>query len=209
LRVCSRPLVLYSGILAILAVACPALAHPHVWVTMRIEIVYDAGGSVSALRHIWKFDEIFSTFATSGLGAKDGRLRREQLVPLAERYVSSLKPYDFFTYVGAAGRSASLGGPSDYWLEYEDGLLSLHMSLPLTSPVKAGTLDVAIYDPTYFVDLSFMQDRPVTLVDAPAKCTVELKSPSRPKVDESFFASLAADSNWAAQLASAVSVRCP
>lgn len=210
MRTRSHLLVLCFALLAILLPADrPATAHPHVWVTMKVEIVYGANGSVTALRHIWKFDEVFSTFATYGL-TKDGRLSQEQLAPLAARYLASLKPYGFFSHARADGQRAAFSDPFDYRLEFEDGVLSLHMNLPLASPVSARKLQIAIYDPTYFVDLSFMKDDEVVLVNAPAICTIELKSPSRPKaVDESFFTSLGAESDWAAQFANAIAVHCP
>ena len=50
------------AVLALLA--SEARAHPHVWVTVRSEIVYAPDGSATAVRHRWTFDEMFSTFAT-------------------------------------------------------------------------------------------------------------------------------------------------
>ncbi len=130
-----------------------ATAHPHVWATMRIELVYDPGGFVTGLRHSWQFDEMFSAFATSGLEPRDGVLPGTRLAPLAERYVSSLKPYGYFTRLIANGATASFDDPTVYRLEYENGVLTLHFTLPLKAPLKAMSLELKVYDPVYFVDL--------------------------------------------------------
>ena len=62
-----------------------AQAHPHVWVTMKSELVYGADGSATGVRHAWTFDDMFSTFATQGLESKEkGKFTREELAPLAE-----------------------------------------------------------------------------------------------------------------------------
>ena len=57
--------------LAALIIAAPAQAHPHVWVTMRTELVYAPDGTITGIRHAWSFDDMFSTFATQGLESKE------------------------------------------------------------------------------------------------------------------------------------------
>ena len=48
-------------------VASAARAHPHVYVTMKSEIVYDGEGRMTGIRHHWTFDDMFSSYATQGL----------------------------------------------------------------------------------------------------------------------------------------------
>jgi len=197
-------------LLGLAADARSAMAHPHVWATMRIELVYDPGGFVTGLRHSWQFDEMFSAFATSGLEARDGVLSSTRLAPLAERYVSSLKPYGYFTRLIANGATASFDDPAVYRLEHENGVLTLHFTLPLKAPIKAMSLELKVYDPVYFVDLSLTERDSVRLVDAPASCRFSIVDGGRPKaVDESFFNALSAQSDWAAAFATTVEVSCP
>ena len=40
-----------------------ASAHPHVWVQVTSQIVYDSEGKAAAVRHAWKFDDMYSAFA--------------------------------------------------------------------------------------------------------------------------------------------------
>jgi len=49
------------------ACSISAHAHPHIWITMRTEVVYAPDGRTTGLRHTWAFDDMFSTFATQGL----------------------------------------------------------------------------------------------------------------------------------------------
>ena len=65
-----------------------AQAHPHVWVTMRSEIVYTPDGTVTGVRHAWTFDDMFSAYALQGIETKaKGVFTREELAPLAEENV--------------------------------------------------------------------------------------------------------------------------
>ena len=57
-----------------------ASAHPHVWVTMRSELVYGPDGTITGIRHAWTFDDMFSAFATQGIDSKQrGVFSREEL----------------------------------------------------------------------------------------------------------------------------------
>ena len=91
--------------------------------------------------------------------------------------VESLKEYDYFTIAHANGKKAELNPPVDYWLEFTDGLLTLHFTLPFKTPVKAQSLEVEMYDPTWFVDFAFAEKDPARLVGAPAACKLSVKRP--------------------------------
>jgi ABC-type uncharacterized transport system substrate-binding protein len=199
-----------------LFIAPAAQAHPHVWVTMKSELVYGPDGSVTGVRHAWTFDDMFSTFATQGMESKEkGKFTREELAPLAKVNVESLKEYDYFTIARANGKKAELEPPADYWLDFTDGLLTLHFTLPFKTPAKAQSLDVEMYDPSWFVDFSFAEKDPVKLVGAPANCQLAVQRPgeaqtaSKGQPGEAFFNNLGAASNYGAQFANKIAVRCP
>src|SRR5499427_1516055 len=104
----------FAFVLAALALlaAAPADAHPHVWVTMKSEIVYAADGTATGIRHAWTFDDMFSTYATQGLESKEkGKFTREELAPLAQVNVDSLKEFDYFTFATADGKKVDLADP--------------------------------------------------------------------------------------------------
>ena len=164
--------------LTMLAFAAPARAHPHVWVTMHTELVYALDGSITGVRHHWAFDDMFSAFATQGMEAKEkGKFTREELAPLAKVNVESLKEYDYFTYATADGKKAELTEPApDYWLDFNDSILTLNFTLPFKTPIKAKELKVEVYDPTIFVDFEWAKKEPVHLVGAP-HCKADVVMP--------------------------------
>jgi len=194
----------------------PGYAHPHVWVSAKSEVVYGSDGSVTGVRHAWTFDDMFSTFALQGIQSKQkGVFTREDLAPLAEVNITSLKEFDYFTHAKADGKKAAFTDPVDYWLDYQDNVLTLHFTLPLKVPVKARTLALEIYDPTFFVDFSFADKEPVALAGAPANCKVNVQRPAaaapaaNQQLGEAFFNALTSNSNYGAQFANAAMVMCP
>jgi ABC-type uncharacterized transport system substrate-binding protein len=156
-----------------------ALAHPHVWVKVASEIIYDADGSIKGIRHAWTFDEMFSTYALQGIGPKAGGVyTREELAPLAHTNVESLKESDYFTFVEADGKDQGLADPIDYYFEYKDVALVLHFILPVETPFKTKQFALQIFDPDYFIEFSLQEAEPIRLVGAPAACAMTIHSPT-------------------------------
>lgn len=193
-----------------------ASAHPHVWVTVKSELVYAPDGALAAVRHHWTFDEMFSTFATQGLDTNnDGKFSREELQGLAEVNVSSLKEFTYFTHARADGKKFALADPKDHWLEHKDGALTLNFTLPVQTPLKAKTVEIDVFDGTYFVDFSLAKGEAVSLVSAPAQCKLAVSKPgsetptaSQP-LSESYFNNLDPNANFGARFANKIAVNCP
>jgi ABC-type uncharacterized transport system substrate-binding protein len=205
-------LLLLAAALALGAGA--AQAHPHVWITSASELIYDADGALTGVRHAWTFDDMFSTYAVQGLEAKTkGAYSREELASLAQTNVESLKEFAYFTFAKADGKKAKFQEPVDYYLEYRDGLLTLFFTLPLKIPVKAKELSLEVFDPSFFIDFKLADKDPIKLVGAPAACRMTLQRPNdgaanAQKLDEQTFVG-GDNSNYGAMFANKILVECP
>ncbi len=174
---------LLFGLLALifvgLAAPSPAAAHPHVWITTKSQILYAPDGSVSGVRHAWTFDDMFSTYAVQGIEPKvRGSYSREELAPLAQTNVESLKEFGFFTFAKADGSKQRFLEPVDYFLDYKDSLLTLHFTLPAKTPFKARQLVLEVFDRAFFIDFKYADKDPVTLSGAPADCKLQFQRPN-------------------------------
>ena len=207
--------------LATLSIIAPAQAHPHVWVTMRTDLVYAPDGRITGIRHAWSFDDMFSTFAVQGLESKEkGKFTREELAPLAKVNVESLKDFDYFTFVhfeGEDDKMLPLKPPIDYWIDYDKNVLTLHFTLPLEKPVDTHgkPVQVDVYDPSFFVAFGFATEKPVTLAGRDTKgCTADITLPDpetaadTKALTESFFSQLGPNSNFGSQFAQTATIKC-
>ncbi len=203
--------------LLILAFGEAAEAHPHVWVTARTEVIFDQSGLIKAVRNAWVFDEMYSAFATEGLGKNGKPPTPEELAPLAKTNIESLAEFDDFTYAKEAGAKAAFGEPTDYTLEErEDKLVVLRFTLPLKAPARASkAFSLQIYDPTYFVAFSLDKTDAVTLVNAPKGCSANvlganpLQAAETKKLSEAFFSGLSPGSDFGVKLADRIIIACP
>ena len=208
--------ILLTVIFASLVAAAPASAHPHVWVTIKTDIIFDKDGVATGVRHTWSFDDAFSVYATQGIAQKTkGTFSREELAPLAEENVTALKEYKYYTVARADGKRLRepFADGTDYWLDYKDEILTLHYTLPFKTPVKAKDLIVEVYDPEFFTYLAFAEKEPAKLTNAPANCSFTVANPgegqfpSSQRLDRSFQAS-EANAGSGAKFASKVLVKC-
>jgi len=205
-------LLLLAGAFAIGASA--AQAHPHVWITAKSELLYAPDGTITGVRHAWTFDDMFSTYALQGLETKTkGVYSREELAPLAQTNVESLKEFGFFTFAKADGRKQKFIEPVDYFLEYKEDALTLHFTLPLKAPVSAKQLALEVFDPSYFIDFKFEDKDPIKLVGAPAACQMKFQRPNdgtaaAQKLNENNFMN-GDNSNYGAMFANKIMVECP
>jgi ABC-type uncharacterized transport system substrate-binding protein len=206
--------VLASGVLMLGCVS--AVAHPHVWITMRSDVIVTPDGKVTAIRQHWTFDDMFSAFALQGLEhTEQGKFTREELQPLAKVNVESLKEYEYFTLATADGKKVEMNEPtSDYWLDYADSVLTLNFTLPLKIPVKAKELKFDIYDPTIFIDFEFAKNDPAKLIGAP-QCKMDVVYPREMTYAEGkALSNIPADQPnvtmaWGANFANKLLVHCP
>lgn len=210
-----KTLLALSVLLGLTAFATPqAQAHPHVWITGNSELVYAADGSITGIRHAWTFDDMFTTYALQGIETKTkGEYSREQLAPLAQVNVESLKEFAYFTFAKADGKKEKFEEPKDYYLEYKDSALTLHFTLPLKAPAKPKQLALEVYDPSYFIDFSFADKDPIKLVGAPAACQMKFERPNEAsanakRLSENNFMN-GDNSNYGAMYANKITVECP
>lgn len=201
----------------LLAAASPGLAHPHVWVVAKAELVYGPGGRIVAVRNHWTFDDAYSAFAVEGLDKNgDGKTTPDELVDLARTNIESLADFGYFTMVKANGTKQAFAEPRAESMSYENGQLTLNFELPLKVPVANSRLVVfEVYDPTFFVDFQTAEGEAVTLDGAPKGCALTITRPKPLPVagdktlSEDFFQTLSAASTFGAQFSSRALVACP
>jgi len=204
-----------AAVIFLLPVA--ARAHPHVWITAKSDLLYAPDGTVTGMRHAWTFDEMFAAYALQGLPHKTkGVYTREELASLAQTNVDSLKEYAYFTYAKAgmtgSQKKEKFGDPVDYYLDYTNGNLTLHFTLPFKTPVKTKHLQVEVFDPSFFIDFQMADKDPIHLMGAPAGCKFSFVRPSdgtTPQTmnDATFLAGN--NANYGAMFANKITVECP
>lgn len=216
-----RRLALLVGLAAGILAAAPALAHPHVWITARAELVFDPEGRVAGVRHAWTFDEAYSAYATQGVPrAGDGTIAPEALADLAAENAKNIEEFGYFTRLKVSGRQQAFEAPREPRMVFAKGQATLGFLLPLKAPAAPGRGAVAleVYDPTFFVAFALADDADAArLAGAPKGCTASVTRSKSPEgaaqggqpLSEAFFSALSAASTYGAQFSNRILVACP
>ena len=216
----SRFILMLAIVGALLRATQRASAHPHVWVTMHTELVYAAGRLGHGRTPHLDIRRYVLGLCDDGISLRRTGLSRRTLQPLAKVNVDSLKDFDYFTYAKVDGqrvKDAFAEPADDYWLDYDakTTLLTLHFTLPFKTPVKAKkSLQIEVYDPTFFVDFAMAKDDPVKLAGAPAQCKVatekppDLYFPTTLRLDQALVTS-EANIGMGASFSNKITVTCP
>ena len=203
--------------LALAGLAAPALAHPHVWVTAKAEIVYAEDGHVAGVRHVWTFDPAYTAYVTQGLDRNgDGKLTPDELQELAKVNAESLVDFDYFTVLKVNGLKQAFEAPRDYGMTMDKDQVTLSLVLPLKGPAKGKTVSLEVYDPTFFVSFGLAEgEDAVRLAGAPKGCAATVTRPKpldgaqQQKLSETFFEALTSASNYGSNFANRAIVACP
>lgn len=116
-----RPLTfLLTLITGLITAETSVMAHPHVWVAVQSEVVFGNDGRIVGVRHSWEFDEMYSAFATQGLGKNGAPPTKEELAPLAKTNIESLAEFDYFTFAKQNNEKPAFKPPQDVTLEVNE-----------------------------------------------------------------------------------------
>lgn len=163
------------GALGAMVATGPAMAHPHVWVVSKSRVLVDSD-AVAAIEQVWTFDEFYSTMAVQGLDTNnDGQYSKAELAELAKINMEGLKEFGYFTEGRAGEAKLAFATPTNAFLDYTGGILTLHFKLPLAAPAKVTDFTFATYDPSFFIAFEAAKEDAVTLAGAPASCGIELR----------------------------------
>ena len=169
--------------LAALCAANPARVHPHVFAEARLDVAVTPEGTVEALRHLWRFDDLFSSTVLVEFDKnQDLELNDAELQEIAGTVFASIAEFDYFQLVTANGKDVTMLPPESLMANYQDDqLIILFESKPKETLPLAGKLGFGVYDPTFYTAIDFMEDENMAVENMPESCT---RAVIRPDPDE-------------------------
>jgi ABC-type uncharacterized transport system substrate-binding protein len=165
--------------MAALAAACliasagPALVHPHVFAEARLDVIVNPDHTVKALRHLWRFDDVFSSTVLMEFDKNaDLKLDDAELEDVANTVHESLAEYNYFQVVTDNGKDVPMKPPPKLIANYDNNQLIIAFESEPTAPLKlSGQLDFGIYDPTFYTAIDFTEDDKMAVDTLPTGCS--------------------------------------
>lgn len=197
--------------------AAPAAAHPHAWIDIAVQVLFDKDGRISGLREIWLFDEYYTAFAMEEFVGKKKRVPTQADVDVfVRRAVGNLKEYAYFTEVRSGDAPVALGTVTKVSGELRLSRLVMTFVVPLQAPfdVSEAPLTYAVFDPSYYIEMLHIEnENAIRLDNAPKGCRFHKAKPN--PTFEAYSLAAAADTtaepseSLGALFAERVTIECP
>jgi ABC-type uncharacterized transport system substrate-binding protein len=172
--------------------AGPALAHPHVWIDTKIEVILNDRNEATGVRVSWTYDDLYSLYVVGDMGLDpdwDGKLTPEEEARLSGFDMKWDPEFPGDTYVLQGEAPLALSRPKDWTAGYADGkITSTHLrSFDAPVPIGDTPLIVQVYDPGYYVAYAIPFDPVVT---GGTGCTAQIFQPDIDEAEEQLLAAL-------------------
>jgi ABC-type uncharacterized transport system substrate-binding protein len=183
MRTATTALGSFLGLSALLASTVPASVHPHVFAEARLDVVVNPDQTVKSLRHLWRFDALFSSTVLVEFDKNsDLKLDDAELQDVSKTVHDSLAEYNYFQLVSVDGKDVAMKPPAALMANYENNqLIILFESEPKEPLALKGKVDFGIYDPTFYTAIDYTEDENMAVKDLPASCA---RTVIRPDPDE-------------------------
>lgn len=182
--------------LALLSFAPTLQAHPHSWVEMKTHIEGE-NGMITGLSMEWSFDAMTSMYMLDGEDVSPEK-EVETFKNLAASVIENMMYEHYFTYFYDGEEPIKYQVAEHSKFKRDKAKMVLTFALPLSKPkpVTRDSLRVLIFDPSYFVDMSWISNGDVTLSPALARqCQLEIIEPNPTPEQMSYAMSLPADAD--------------
>ena len=147
-----------------------ASPHPHVFIDNTVTIVFDRKG-MAGIKATWIFDEMFSELIIHDYDTdQDGAFSANEEGRIKTEVFLNLKNYHYFIYINIAGKAFNVQYVKDFSAHLDSSGVRYTFFVPChiaaTSAYKE--VKIAMYDSTYYVDISLMDKPPVRFEDGDA-----------------------------------------
>jgi ABC-type uncharacterized transport system substrate-binding protein len=164
---------------SLLGLTGAAGAHPHVFAEARLEVAVAPDGNVEIMRHVWRFDDVFSSTVLLEFDADtDNLLEDPELEEVASVVTDSLAEFNYFQTILVGGKSIDVEPVKDMKALFQDGQLILFFTTHPVKPVNIkSSPSFGVYDPTFYTAIDFTDDSQMVLEGAPANCSHKMVVP--------------------------------
>src|SRR5690349_16891571 len=108
------------------------MAHPHIFIDAKAQLLFDSEGRFTGIRHEWMFDEAFSAWSIQGLDTNnDGVTTTEEMQELADEHLKGLSEYSFYTFAGEEATDLVFANGHNATLTYENERTTLRFEVEL------------------------------------------------------------------------------
>ena len=148
----------------LLSTFATAYAHPHMFIDTKLEVRL-SGDRLAGLEITWFFDPMFTASIVNDWDENgNGSFSSSEVELVYENAFSNLADFNYFTYVSTGNTTRSPSAVEEFTVFMDGQTLVYRFFTPFDIVLCDGIFSVAIYDHTYYCDILYCSDSPITLV---------------------------------------------
>ena len=155
-------------------------AHPHVFIEANMELVINDKNQFTELRHVWRFDELFSSTLIFDFDADaSGDLDENEIKEIMTTIQKSIAEYDFYTALRSGKDVINFYEPEKLNAYMEDGQMVMFFSIEPENPhdFSKAPLRISASDTSYYVAFEFAEKN-IILKENSETCKTKVTVPN-------------------------------
>ncbi|SEI66635.1 ABC-type uncharacterized transport system, substrate-binding protein [Allopseudospirillum japonicum] len=194
-----------------------AHAHPHAWIDLRVQVLFNQEKQIVGLRQAWQLDPMYSLMVLEDMQAHASEQASldAQLDTFGAQMIQNLAAYQYFSVIYVQGQRINTRPVQDFSIRHVNGRVELMFELLLdqASDFSSG-LEYRIYDPTYYIEMLHTEEAPaLSLQNPPIDCQTNIISanPTQEEIDRAaaLDRTQEAPDNLGVIFAETAVIRCP
>lgn len=175
-----RTKILLSSLALLLGSTLLPNAHPHVFIEANMELVINDKNQFTELRHVWRFDELFSSTLIFDFDAdSSGDLDEKEIEEITTTIQKSIAEYDFYTALRSGKDVINFYEPEKLNAYMENGQMIMFFSIEPENPhdFKKAPLRISASDTSYYVAFEF-SEKNIILKENSEACKTKVTVPN-------------------------------
>lgn len=170
-------LIICGSVVFALGFCRSVFAHPHMWIDLKTEVIFEEGAHIAGIHQEWLFDDFYSTALLEDAAKHPDGLEQGLNAEISE-IISGLHAWNYFTQITVDTEKIKAKPVQHFDTEVRGNRVWVRFTTELDRPANAATqtFTYSIFDPTYYIEMYHFEEAVVGFRGVPPKgCRSEIR----------------------------------
>lgn len=172
-------LIIAGSVVFALAFCRSVFAHPHMWIDLKTEVVFEETDTIVAIYQEWLFDDFYSAALLEDAAKHPDGLAQGIDEEISD-ILTGLHSWNYFTQITVDTNKIKAEKVQHFETEVRENRIWVSFVTRLETPVHAPTQNFtySIFDPTYYIEMYHFEEAVIAFRgDTPEGCRSEIIQP--------------------------------
>ena len=169
--------IISCSVLLVLALCRSVVSHPHMWIDLKSEIVFNKESNIAGIYQEWLFDDFYSVALLEDAAQHPDGVEQGLRTEISQ-ILAGLHSWNYFTQIMVGTNEVQAKQVQQFETELRGNRVWLSFTTQLETPASPTTeaFSYSIFDPTYYIEMYHFDDAIVAFRGSPSKgCKSEIQ----------------------------------